>query len=209
MSLPDAVHSFVTNPAYSDYLAILKGARNGFVSGVKIRLPHALVISALYGRGGWRTRAKWILDATRQHATTLATFATLYKSLLLLLRKARGGKQGNPDSLIAGLIASWAVFKDRTSVNEQIVLYVLARAVMSFLPRAGGGTTPTAPGTVKAQPPNPRYYTVLATIVMGGSMWLFENRGETLQRGMFNQMVYIYHDSDRWKDLKTLLWHNN
>lgn len=68
----------------------------------------------------WRTRAKWILDATRQHATTLATFATLYKSLLLLLRKARGGKQGNPDSLIAGLIASWAVFKDRTSVNEQV-----------------------------------------------------------------------------------------
>ncbi|KAL1739836.1 Tim17/Tim22/Tim23/Pmp24 family-domain-containing protein [Schizophyllum fasciatum] len=207
MSVPDFVQAFVKDPAYSDYLAILKGARNGVVSGVKIRLPHALVISALYGRGSWRTRAKWILSATRQHATALGTFATLYKSLLLLLRKTRGGQQGNPDSLIAGLIASWAVFKDRTSVNEQIVLYVLARMVMSFLPRAGGAP-PASPGVVKTQPPHPRYYTVLATLVMGSSMWLFEKRGETLQRGMYNQMEYIYHDSDKWRDLKTLLWHN-
>ncbi|TRM60103.1 Tim17/Tim22/Tim23/Pmp24 family-domain-containing protein [Schizophyllum amplum] len=205
-SLSAFIQEVVTNPAYSDYLAILKGARNGFVTGVKIRLPHALVMSVLFGRGDWQTRARGILRATRQHATTLAKFVTIYKSLLLLLRKARGGKQSNPDSLIAGLIGAYAVFRERTSVNEQIVLYVVARVVASFLPRAG---PPSAtPGIVKPQPADPLYYTVFATIMMGSSMWLFENRGETIQRGLFNSMVYMYHDSDKWKDLKTLLWHN-
>lgn len=47
----DAVEALVANPAYHDYLAILKGARNGFVYGVKVRFPHALVMSILFGRG--------------------------------------------------------------------------------------------------------------------------------------------------------------
>ena len=41
----------VTNPAYHDYLAILKGARSGLVYGAKIRFPHALVMAILFGRG--------------------------------------------------------------------------------------------------------------------------------------------------------------
>jgi len=45
------VNEFISNPAYHDYLAILKGARNGFVYGVKVRFPHALVMSILFGRG--------------------------------------------------------------------------------------------------------------------------------------------------------------
>lgn len=45
------INDFITNPAYHDYLAILKGARNGFVYGVKVRFPHALVMSILFGRG--------------------------------------------------------------------------------------------------------------------------------------------------------------
>lgn len=50
-SLSAFIQEVVINPGYSDYLAILKGARNGFVTGVKIRLPHALVMSVLFGRG--------------------------------------------------------------------------------------------------------------------------------------------------------------
>ena len=45
------LNEIITNPAYHDYLAILKGARNGFVYGVKIRFPHALLMSILFGRG--------------------------------------------------------------------------------------------------------------------------------------------------------------
>ena len=46
-----AIESFINDPIFHDYLAILKGARNGFVYGVKVRLPHALVMSVLFGKG--------------------------------------------------------------------------------------------------------------------------------------------------------------
>lgn len=41
----------LADPAYHDYLAILKGARNGLVYGVKVRFPHALIMAILFGRG--------------------------------------------------------------------------------------------------------------------------------------------------------------
>jgi hypothetical protein len=47
----DAIQEILSNPAYQEYLAILKGARNGFVYGAKVRFPHALVMSILFGRG--------------------------------------------------------------------------------------------------------------------------------------------------------------
>jgi peroxisomal membrane protein 4 len=53
MSALEAINAIVRNPAYQDYLAILKGARNGLVYGVKIRFPHALIMSILFGRGEW------------------------------------------------------------------------------------------------------------------------------------------------------------
>ena len=43
--------SILADPAYHDYLAIIKGARNGFVYGVKVRFPHALIMAILFGRG--------------------------------------------------------------------------------------------------------------------------------------------------------------
>ena len=46
-----AIHDILSNPKYHDYLAILKGARNGFVYGVKVRFPHALIMAILFGRG--------------------------------------------------------------------------------------------------------------------------------------------------------------
>jgi len=41
----------IADPRYHDYLAILKGARNGFVYGMKVRFPHALIMAILFGRG--------------------------------------------------------------------------------------------------------------------------------------------------------------
>lgn len=46
-----AIQAIISNPQYRDYLAILKGARNGFVYGVKVRFPHALIMAILFGRG--------------------------------------------------------------------------------------------------------------------------------------------------------------
>jgi hypothetical protein len=46
-----AVQEITNNPALHEYLAIVKGARNGLVYGAKVRFPHALVMSVLFGRG--------------------------------------------------------------------------------------------------------------------------------------------------------------
>lgn len=51
MSLVETLQVIVSDPAFHDYLAILKGARNGFVYGVKVRFPHALIMAILFGRG--------------------------------------------------------------------------------------------------------------------------------------------------------------
>lgn len=37
------LYDILRNPAYAEYLALLKAARNGAVYGAKIRAPHALV----------------------------------------------------------------------------------------------------------------------------------------------------------------------
>ena len=43
--------ALVCNPAFRPYLAILKGLRNGLVYGVKIRAPHAFVMTFLFRSG--------------------------------------------------------------------------------------------------------------------------------------------------------------
>lgn len=63
-----------------------------------------------------------IFKATKQHATNLAKFVTIYKSLLLLQRRANGGKEKSADSFLAGLIGGYVVFGDRTAINEQVSL---------------------------------------------------------------------------------------
>ncbi|KAF8203253.1 Tim17/Tim22/Tim23/Pmp24 family-domain-containing protein [Pholiota molesta] len=206
------LNEIITNPAYHDYLAVLKGARNGFVYGVKVRFPHALVMSILFGRGDWKSRIQLIYRATKQHALNLAKFVSLYKAILLIQKKLNNGKERDSDTFIAGLIGGYFVFSDRNAVNEQIVLYVVSRVVASFIPRAGTPYNASAHlrfgPRYQTMPPDSRYFTVFAAVSWGAVMWLFRHRGETIQPGMFNSMKYLYRDSDVWSDLRTLFWHN-
>jgi len=206
MSTLSTINSLINHPEFHEYLAILKGARNGFVYGVKVRLPHALVMSVLFGRGDWQTRLRLIFKATKQHAFNLAKFVSLYKTFLLLQRKTNGGKERTPDAFIAGLLGGYIVFGSSNAVNEQIVLYVVSRVVASFLPRAGPSPPPGSP--VKPISIDPKWYRVFAALAWGSVMWLFKHRAETVQHGMFSSMTYLYRDSESWNDLRTLLWHN-
>ncbi|KAF9270482.1 peroxisomal membrane protein 4 [Marasmius fiardii PR-910] len=211
--MESALRDIIANPAFHDYLAILKGARNGFVYGVKVRFPHAVVMSILFGRGDWKSRLQVIFKATKQHAFNLAKFVSMYKTLMLLQRKANGGKERSLDTFISGLLGGYVVFGDRTAVNEQIVLYVVSRVVASFIPRAdspynASPQSPRSSAVVKPVPPNTQYFSWFAALSWGAVMWLFHNRGETIQPGMFNSMTYLYHDSEIWKDFRTLFWHN-
>lgn len=163
---------------------------------------------------------------TRMHATNLATFVFLYKSVLLLQKKFNGGKVHKADTFIAGLIGGYIVFGDQNQVNEQvwsiyhslsnrldiaiqIVLYVTSRVVATILPRA---SPPPAPSASTPYPPplspSPAYFSVFAAVTWGAVMYLFKERNYAIQRGMWSSMNYLYHDSDHWDSLRTLLWHN-
>lgn len=214
MSVIERLQAIVSNPAFHDYLAILKGGRNGFVYGVKVRFPHALIMAILFGRGDWKRRLGVIYRTTRQHAMNLAKFVSLYKIFLLIQKKVNGGKERSADTFVAGLLGGYLVFGDRSAVNEQIVLYVVSRVVASFIPRSSSpystppASSPSSPSG-KPLPPNSRYFSLFAALSWGAVMWLFKNREQTIQPGMFNSMTYLYRDSETWKDLQTLLWHNN
>jgi len=202
-----SLDELVNNPAYHDYLAILKGFRNGIVYGVKIRFPHALLMSILFGRGDWKTRARVIFKLTAQHAIGLAKFVTLYKTILLVQKKLHGGKSNSADTFFAGLAGGYVVFGDRTAINEQIVLYVVSRVLASFIPR-DASVKPPSTGAGKPIPPNARHFSIFAAVAWGAVMWIFQERGETIQPGMFSSMNYLYRDSEKWKNWRTLVWKN-
>jgi len=220
-----AIERFILNPANHDLLAILKGARNGLVYGAKIRFPHALVMSVLFSNKSWPGKIRSIFTATRTHALNLCKFVTIYKVLLLLQRKMNGGKERDLDTLIAGGIGGWWCFSERTAINEQIVLYVMSRTIMSLLPRLYSSSpnpprNPVQPlphplPTLTSPAANPRPipiapvpFAVIATLSWAGVMYMFRHRGERIQPGMGSSMRYLYHDSEAWNDLRTLLWHN-
>ena len=144
-----------------------------------------------------------------------------------------GGKERDLDSLIAGGLGGWWVFGERTAVcpslcvaddhtktwhrstlerdpltrqiNEQIVLYVLSRTLVSLLPRLYS-TTPNPPAlpfsplehplpplTSKAANPGPipiapMPFAIVAAASWAGVMYMFRHRGERLQAGMGNSM---------------------
>jgi len=69
------------------FSALLGGGRYG----VKIRFPHALVMTSLFRRDlTANEKIRTILKLTREHAINLAAFAALYKTMLAILRGTSG-----------------------------------------------------------------------------------------------------------------------
>lgn len=119
-ALAKNVEQLALNPAYHDLFTVLKGARNGAVYGAKIRFPHALVMTFLFGRGTPMQKLSYVFKATRQHSFNLTKFVSMYKFFTILLRRTNGGKERPNDSFLAGCIAGYTVFGDRNPVNEQV-----------------------------------------------------------------------------------------
>jgi peroxisomal membrane protein 4 len=64
----------------NEIYAILAGLLGGARYGVKIRLPHALVMTSLFRKDlTSRGKLRQILRMTLEHASHLAAFATIYK----------------------------------------------------------------------------------------------------------------------------------
>ena len=73
-------HSSLWTTFEQELVAIASALVGGFKYGVKIRLPHALVMTALFKRDlSHSEKLRSILRLAYEHASNLAKFATLYK----------------------------------------------------------------------------------------------------------------------------------
>jgi len=71
----------------SELQSIIASCLSGARYGVKIRLPHALLMTMLFKRGMTaQQKLKIILKLTLDHSCSLAAFATVYKLTLLTLK---------------------------------------------------------------------------------------------------------------------------
>ena len=71
-----------------DILSILRGFRNGCVYGIKIRLPHAAVMTLLFSNDrSIENMSSVIFKKTREHSIHLGQFVMLYKLLIVLIRR--------------------------------------------------------------------------------------------------------------------------
>ena len=80
----------------NEVAAILSALLGGGRYGVKIRFPHALVMTSLFRRDlTANEKIRTILRLTREHAINLAAFAALYKTMLAILKGTSGYLQQN------------------------------------------------------------------------------------------------------------------
>ncbi|OZJ06925.1 hypothetical protein BZG36_00157 [Bifiguratus adelaidae] len=195
----DSITAFILDPKNQELLSLVKGVRNGLVYGTKVRFPHALVMTFLFKSGPLSEKIAFIFRATKQHATNLGKFVFIYKSITLLLKKIRQGKEGSIDAFLAGLIGGYYVFRNNNNVNNQIVLYLFSRILI------GLAKHPVREGLIKA---SPHTFSVFAAVVWGIVMWQFRWEDDVLQPSLRSSMTYLYRDSDKWDSLRNFLWHN-
>ena len=142
-----------------------------------------------------RRRLQLVFKATIQHSRNLASFALLYKSIMLLLRQMpRDGatiKEGSYDAFLAGTIGGYAIFGRgiQSSVNQQIVIYVFARVVLGLakLAVSDGSILPLS----ARQPIAARAWPVFAALSWGAVMWLYRWYPHCLQPSLRSSMKYM------------------
>lgn len=76
-----------TAPSHNELHAVLSALLAGARYGIKIRLPHAFVMTFLFRRNLSTTKKlQGVAKLVREHATNLAAFAASYKLILAVLK---------------------------------------------------------------------------------------------------------------------------
>jgi len=222
-SLEATLERIVLDPKYHDILMLVKAVRNGIVYGAKVRFPHALVMIFLFRSGTLREKVRLVYKATRQHARNLGLFALVYKSSMLALLAVKSGKEGHYDTFLSGLMGGYWVFgrSIKSSVSQQIVIYVFARVVLATAklavqPRGEAVSAVNGGGGGFELISDPRVkewlikngWIAFASLSWASVMYMFRWHPETIQPSLRSSMHYIYVESDHWDSLRTLIWHN-
>lgn len=198
-ALLQAVNKLLRQRRYHAALAVIKGFRNGAVYGVKIRAPHALVMTFLFRSGSLREKLQAILKATYTHSRNLACFVFTYKSLQALQSHVQG-ETHQMHSFLAAFIGGLLVFGENNNINSQINMYLTSR-VLFALCRLG-----VEKGYIPALKWDP--FPLHTAVIWGLVLWLFEYHRPTLQPSLQSSMTYLYEDSNVWHGLSDFLIFN-
>mmetsp|Transcript_14997 Transcript_14997/g.29201 ORF Transcript_14997/g.29201 Transcript_14997/m.29201 type:complete len:231 (+) Transcript_14997:565-1257(+) len=193
-------------------LSIWRAFRNGLFYGTKIRLPHALVMTLLFRRNSdLKKMMDPIARMTWEHSRNLALFAGFYKILLAAARLVRvrlGDRLETPpgvpvtqlDSFLSAALVGHFVWGRYSSVNSQIVMYLLSRVIFAFCHLlAEKDVQPFASVTFNEA------YPWLASFVWGSVLWLYEYHPERLQASLFSSMDFLYHQTNEWETVEDFL----
>lgn len=120
-------------------------------------------------------------------------YATVYKSSMLFLRlTSPDGREAGAHTFLSGLIGGYAVFGRgyQSSVNQQIVIYVFARAMLALAKltvqkESGFSKVVRTRVTKNAWP-------VFASLSWGVIMWTYRWHPDTIQPSLKSSMKYMY-----------------
>ncbi|KAM3133184.1 hypothetical protein pb186bvf_014760 [Paramecium bursaria] len=164
------------------------GLRQGIYYGGRIRFFHALVMTLLFRPGPLRQKIFQIIKLTYEHARNLGLFVFTYKSLVCMQNRLRG-QQSKLHNLIAGAIGGYLLFgRNKSAVNQQIVLYVMSRVILGI-----------ASNLQRRNLINRQFdaFPILAAVVWGLVMFLFEDDQGCLQSSLTSSMNFLYKESNR------------
>ncbi|CCH46461.1 Peroxisomal membrane protein 4 [Wickerhamomyces ciferrii] len=209
------IDALIKNPAYRELFQIIKSMRNGAVYGGRLRFAHSLVIQLLFRRTvPLDKRLKLVFKQSKDHGLILASFALVYKVLMIALKQINGGAPIN--EFISGFISAMLVYGNRTtvfnhSIAHQITLYCSARVLLGLGKMLAYKIAKTLKeekifkdkklirGNIQTNT-----WTLFASVSWGLVMYLHRYYPSFLQHGLESSMVYIY-DDFKWNDLRSLL----
>jgi len=190
----ETLNAMIASGDYKLLLDAVKGFRNGFVYGVKVRGPHALVMTLLWSRGPIPDMAKKIITAAKQHGMNLAKFAFVFKFGLGILAKLTGPQQWH--AALMGAVCGFLFWGDRSPVSLQVNMYLLSRILSGFvhlyLKKSGANPSPLA-------------FKLYAALMWACVMFLFYHHPDVLQVSLQSSMNYIYRESDKYATVNDLI----
>ncbi|KAF2078297.1 hypothetical protein CYY_000389 [Polysphondylium violaceum] len=178
-------------------LSAIRGARNGVLTGVRIRIPYifqAVIYAAIFRDPKLLNRVKVVIKQMFFHGKNLGLFVGIYKSICCLFRHF--GIKGGVESLIAGFVGGYIAFGESKStsgsVNNQIVLYLFARALIGFI--QGFVKRKIIPENLSTT--HPQGFKIFAGVTLAMILYLTEYEPETLNPAFMSTMTTLYHKSD-------------
>eukprot|EP01084_Bolivina_argentea_P253654 426186_1 len=185
-----------------DILSIIRGFRNGAIYGIKIRLPHAFVMTLLFSSNrSINGLSSIIFKKTKEHSLHLGKFVCLYKLLIVIIRRIFNYPHNHFPiiHILAGAIGGGIIWGDRSAVNHQINLYVFARIFMGLI-RSG----------VERGYFNGKIwklcYLLFASTIWTIVMCLFEFEEHNISRSLAASMRVLYHNEMKKPNNINQMW---